>query len=137
MLDHLGPGRVRNGSAGEALVGSRKDRLVRLGQMLGVPPVAHSENILGRDPRRGCHPPVLRPFVSRARDPADPHDHQFAQPRIEFVVLQQLHQLMVRHPGDTGIIGQHAKRLALGTPCRHTHRISQFAGALQRHHRHA
>jgi hypothetical protein len=72
---------------------------------------------------------VLRPFVSRAGEPADPHDHQLAQPSVEFVVLQELQQLGLRDPSHTGVIGQHAKRLALRTASWHPHRLPEFAGA--------
>src|SRR5215831_6936076 len=47
-----------------------------------------------------------------------------------------LHQLAVRHPRHTGIIGHHAKRFALGARAGYS-RFAAFAGALERYHRHA
>ena len=35
------------------------------------------------------HPPVLGPFIDRAGPPADPHDDQFAQSRIELVAAKE------------------------------------------------
>ena len=50
MLHHLGLGGIRNRFADEALVGGSKDDLVRRCQPLGVPPVAHRQNISGGIP---------------------------------------------------------------------------------------
>ena len=84
-------------------------------------PVPHREQVVGRHAKPAGDPPVLRPFVVARGQPADPHDHQLAQPPVQLPVPQHRREQVVERTRQRRMIQKHLEDRTV-RPCSQAHR---------------
>ncbi len=109
----------------------------------GPEPVMRLANRARRAGRRRVTPslgrdaPVLRPLVIAGGEPADPHDHQFAQPRVEGAVPEHGGEQVVDGARQRRMVQQHLEDAELGHVVGHSRFVRGGLGLVDRQQGHS